>query len=170
MSNEEIREKFNDLIENLNDEGLRKISILVGVMEHCVKYDDKRISPERLEEIRKETELKEAQDKEERNKKLEDEALERSRQKVKRMKEKKANLPSNYKRLFKRLEIVSADAKNYDISGDEMYMFNDVFEGSLLNGMHSVFLYGFMRGQICEKRKIKQLDVLIETKEEKSIA
>lgn len=155
MSNEEIKEKLDDLIENLNDEGLRKMSVLIEVMENFTMYD-KRISPERLEEIKIESKLKEEKEKKERNKKLEVEALEKSRAKFKRMKEKKANLPSNYKRLFKRLDIVSKDASNYSMSGDDMYMFDDVFEGSLINGMDSIFLYGFMRGQICEKRKLEQ--------------
>lgn len=168
MSNEKLKEKLDSLVENFNEEGLNlvlRLAEFIGTDETC----DKRTTPERLEEIKREQELKESQRKEE-MKKNSNAAFERARAAYNRIKEKKENLPNNYKRLFKRLESISADADMYSISGDEMLMFNDVFNGSLLNGMGAIYNYGFMKGQISEIRKNNKINKTIEYKDEKSIA
>lgn len=167
MINEEIRQKFYNLIENLNDEGIEKMIMFIEVMENFELYD-KRISPEQLREIKLQKKLDSEIKEKQRISKLEDANFERAKEKVRRMKEKKANLPSKYQRLFKRLESVSDDVKGYSMKYDEMIMFNNIYEGNLFNAMTDIFDYGFVKGQTCEKNK--QRRSLITTREEKTIA
>lgn len=158
MTNKEI---LLNMVENLNDTGLSMLASLFGDFSSNERYN-KSTTAERLEEIKLEALKKEA----ERKDKRDYESLERAKEAHRKEEEKLENLPMRYKRLFRKLDEVSLEAGRYSMDLDELLIFRDVYENNLLNGSYHIYLYGFMKGVICERRKYNDCTSLEEQTKE----
>lgn len=152
MNCEELRNNFNEVISNLNDEGLEKMALLMELMNDFEVYN-KNTTPERLREIEAQREQEAEAYKKKCQEEREKAAYEKAKESYRRTQEKLSQLAGKDKKLFDSIEKLKADpaAKRNCLYPAELMLFADVYNNNLINGAYELFLYGFMKGRRVEK-------------------
>lgn len=144
-------ERLLQAIENLNESGLELVLSAVEIFSQNEKYN-RNTSRERLEELQKIHTEEERHSEEEKNRLL----FERAQAECERQREFKASLVGREKHFFDVLEYVHIPDR-YDMKYWEMMLLTDTYNNSLLDGLHYILNYGFMKGQRAEKNRAKKV-------------
>ena len=142
MNREEMIEKLEEAIYNLNDEGLTLINYLVGDMHKVEKYNI-TTSPERISEIKAEEAEREAAKKEAKEKAI----FKRMQEGVKERQIAIASLEGREKVFWRKIErIQKMDISRYCMKASDVYFLAELYKNNLINASQPIFCFGFYQG------------------------
>lgn len=150
------RERMENMLNNLNEEGLNLVLKTFEGMDKLEKYNIST-SNERVEELKRIEAQKEEQELKQREEESKKEHYERANAVWKMQKKRKASLTGKDKKIIESIESLSIN-KYYQLSGDEMALFYNLYDNSLLSGCYDIFRYGYLKGQRAERAKRKQMN------------
>jgi hypothetical protein len=144
MTNREIIE---NMLQNLNENGLSHLANLFGDMDTKERYN-KNTTQERLEELKQIEEQKENQ----RKINYENESMKKAGEEYDRIKTSKSALMGREKHFFEQIEGVKVSERYY-MKYWELSLLYDIYNNNLINGCLAIFKYGLLKGQRAEQNR-----------------
>lgn len=156
MNHEELLEKMENIIHNLNDNGLSTMYYLIEDMDKIEKYNI-NTSAERIEEIK----LLEAEEYKreitENKKKEEKETFERMKKCIGEREKTIESFKGKEKIFWNKIEKVKKmDISRYTMEAWQMMLICDLYDNSYLGAGYENFCYGFYQGMQYAKNQTKK--------------
>lgn len=151
------REIIDNMLQNLNENGLSLLANLFGDMDTKERYN-KNTTPERLEELKQIEEIEQQrvdQEKAEIKADLEKSSYKNARVEHKRQQEFKALLIGKEKEFYELTDSVEYNDR-YGLKYWELMLLANTYNNSLLDGSHDIFRYGFLKGRRAERAMTKK--------------
>lgn len=150
------RERMENMLNNLNEEGLNLVLKTFEGMDKLEKYNIST-SNERVEELKRIEAQKEDQELKQWEEERKKERYERAKAEYAMRKERKAALIGKEKRFFEVIENVKVESR-YTMKYWEMVLLAETYNHNLINGSYDIFRYGYLKGQRAEIAKRKQIN------------
>lgn len=149
--------QMEHMLHNLNMEGLKLISKLIGNMDEIEKYNV-NTTPERFAEIERLQAEKDAAEKAEREEKTRVQHIQCMKEQARKRKERIAGLTGKDKSFYSKIEKVKGmDISRYTMDYGEVILLSELHGNSALNASYDTFCYGFHQGmQYLKNQKRKQ--------------
>ena len=151
MNHEELMEKLDTVICNLNDDGLALMYYFIGDMHEIEKYNI-NTSSDRLEEIkllekRQNAKVEEAKQK----RKLEEMEAEEKRKKAAI-----SSLSGKERKFWDKIESVKKmDISRYTMKSQEVMLLAEIYNNNYLDASYETFCFGFYQGLKYAENRMK---------------
>lgn len=149
MNREEMTEKLNTVISNLNEDGLALMYYFIGDMHENGKYNV-NASTDRLEEI-KLLEKRQDAEEEEAKQKLEEMEAEKKRQK-----EAISSLTGKERKFWDKIEkVYKMDISQYTMKSWQVMLLAEIYNNNYLDASYETFCFGFHQGLKYAENRMK---------------
>lgn len=151
MNHEELMEKLDTVICNLNDDGLALMYYFIGDMHEIEKYNI-NTSSDRLEEIKLLEKRQNAKEEEEKQKrKLEEMEAEEKRQKAAI-----SSLTGKERKFWDKIEkVYKMDISRYTIKTWQVMLLAEIYNNNYLDASYETFCFGFHQGLKYAENRMK---------------
>lgn len=151
MNSEEMTEKLNTVISNLNDDGLALMYYFIGDMHEIEKYNI-NTSSDRLEEIKLLEKRQKAKEEEaEQKRKFEEMEAEEKRKKAAI-----SSLSGKERKFWDKIEKVKKmDISRYTMKIQEVMLLAEIYNNNYCEASYETFCFGFYQGLKYAENRIK---------------
>lgn len=156
MEREETIKQMENMLHNLNLEGLKLISKLIGNMDEIEKYNV-NTTPERFAEIERLQAEKDAAEKAEKEEKTRVQRIQYMEEQARKRKERIAGLSGKEKSFYNKIQKVRGmDISRYTITFGEVMLLSELYGSSAFSSCYEAFCYGFYQGMQYLKNQQKK--------------
>lgn len=149
MNREEMTEKLNTVISNLNEDGLALMYYFIGDMHEIEKYNI-NTSSDRLEEIKLLEKRQDAEEEEVKQKrKLEEMEAEERKAAI-------SSLTGKEREFWDKIEkVYKMDISRYDMKAWQVMLLAEIYNNNYLDASYETFCFGFHQGLKYAENRMK---------------
>lgn len=156
MEREETIKQMENMLHNLNLEGVKLIRRIIGNMDEIEKYNV-NTTPERIIEIERQQAEKDAVEKAEREEKTRAQHIQYMKEQARKRKERIAGLTGKEKSFYNKIQKVrDMDISRYTITFGEVMLLCELYGNSAFSSCYESFCYGFYQGMQYLKNRQKK--------------
>lgn len=156
MNQEELVQKLDIVIHNLNEDELSLLYNLMGYMHEIKKYNI-NTTPEQVAQIKQQEAEEAAREEADRNEKQHAEHMKRMAEKIKARDKAIASLTGKDKTFWDKIEKVKKmDIGRYCMETWQAILIAKLFDNNYLDASYSAFCYGFHQGMQYMKNRSKK--------------
>lgn len=156
MNQEELMQKLNIVIHNLNEDGLSLMYKIMGDLNEIKKYNI-NTTPEQIAQIKQQEAEEAARKDADRNEKQHAEHMKRMAEKIKARDKAIASLTGKDKIFWDKIEKVKKmDIGRYCMETWQAILIAKLFDNNYLDASYSAFCYGFHQGMQYMKNRSKK--------------
>lgn len=155
MTREECTKQLEEIVSNLNEDGIAMILTLMNGIDNIEKYNI-NTSRERIEEIERESLQKVERERTEQKKKREEEMLYRMAGERKKREETIASFTGRERKFCDKIEKVkNMNVVKYQAKYWQVELIAKLYNNNYINASYDWFCYGFYQGMQYIKNQIK---------------
>lgn len=156
MNQEELVQKLDIVIHNLNEDGLSLMYKIMGDLHEIKKYNI-NTTPEQIAQIKQQEAEEAARKDADRNEKQHAEHMKRMAEKIKIRDKAIASLTGKDKTFWDKIEKVKKmDIGRYCMDFSQIMLITRLFDNNYINASYSTFCYGFHQGMQYMKNQSKK--------------